>query len=307
MKKIYALVFLSFLTVGAFAQIVPFEGIYDVDSCDFETPCHLVNSDTAGNLWQLGAPDKLTFTESYSIPYAMITDTVNPYPTGADAWFELGFHMDDYFYGMDIIVGFRHKYNTDTLLDGGYIETSNDNGATWYNVINDPNIMWLITDNMYTQNDTLKGGVPGFSGTSGDWVYTQLEIIYGMPVKWPYDTLMMRFHFISDETETAKDGWMIDNLHTSYADLGSGVKNRVLEQVSVNPNPFTDHTMLTFNNPKGELLTIELVNSEGLSVKTYTTRHNSLQVDRGTLQPGLCLVKLIKNGTLTGTGKIIVK
>lgn len=307
MKKTLLIIILTIIAATGFAQIEPWYGIYEVDSCKFETPCHLIINDTVtGNLWQRGAPQKLVFTESYSLPNAMVTDTLNPYPANADAWFDLRFNMEEYFYGMDILVGFRHRYNTDTLADGGYIELSYDHGLTWVNILNDPNYMIFLSENLYGAGDTLTGGIPGFSGYSGDWVHTQIEIIYALPVKWPVDSLYMRFHFISDDVETARDGWIIDNIKSSFVDLGSAAKNNDITPIMVFPNPLTESSILTIPNSSGKILKIELIGTSGNSVRKFETDQSVLTIEKGTLKPGLYIIKVSSDNELKATGKIIV-
>lgn len=308
MKKTLLTLLITVSTIIGFSQIEPFEGIYDVDSCDFETPCHLVIPQTINeNLWQRGAPHKLTFTESYSLPNAMVTDSLNPYPANADSWFDLKFDMMEYLGGMDILVGFRQKYNTDTLADGGFIELSYDHGLTWVNVLKDSNIMFLYSENLYSSEDTLKGGIPGFSGYSGDWIHTQIEIIYAFPVKWPVDTLYMRFHFISDDVETGRDGWMIDNIKSSFVDLGGAAKNKEIAEIMVFPNPLTKRSSLTIPNPSGKELIIELIDQSARSIQSYKTTKSTFTIDKGFLKPGMYLIKVTSDGLLTATGKIMVE
>lgn len=308
LRKILFSILLSNAAGTTLAQIEPFNGIHDVDSCRFEMPCHLAIPDTTvDNIWQRGAPQKAVFSQSYSQPNAMITDTLNTYPTNTNGSFDLRFPLEDYYFGMDIIIGFRHKYHTDTLTDGGFIETSYDLGNTWGNLLNDQNIQWFFSENMYTTQDTLKGGTPGFSGSSNGWIHTQLELIYAFPVKWPYDTLLVRFHFISDSIDTGKDGWMIDNILTSFAELPGAVKRHDLSTVSVTPNPLTEFSTFRFENDAREKVTIELTNSSGITVRTYTTHENNLVVEKGKLPKGLYLIKLIKGFQVTGTGKLMVQ
>lgn len=307
MRKLLLSGLLSIIIFSASAQIEPFYGIYFIEGCQFETPCELVNPELQpGSLWQRGAPDKLTFNESYSFPNAMVTDTVNPYPAGANAWFDLKFDLIEYFYGQNILIDFRHKFNTDTLLDGGYIETSYD-GLTWYNIIQDPTVMVYNSENMYNVTDTLKGGIPGFSGSSGDWIYTRIQLIYWFPVKWPNETLSVRFHFISDDIETAKDGWMIDNLDASVVDMGGAVSKNNLINASVFPNPVTSNSKLTFDNPSGETVKIEIIDQIGKVARLLETRDSNIILEKGNLQQGIYLLKLTKQQQLAGVVKLLVE
>lgn len=41
MKELYFFILICFTYLHGFCQIEPFYGIYDLDSCHFEDPCHL--------------------------------------------------------------------------------------------------------------------------------------------------------------------------------------------------------------------------------------------------------------------------
>lgn len=309
MKKIYITVTLCLLSIAAFTQIQPFLGIYNLDSCNFETQCSFLKMDTsAHNVWQTGTPSKPFFNAAYTVPNVMVTDTLNPYSVNNHSWFDLVLdNMNNYF--MDKLICFRHKFQTDTLVDGGYIEVSYDKGQTWLNIIDDvSNPIMYNYENLYSEADTLAGGINGFSGTSSDWIYTRIQLIWCMPVKWVIpDTLIMRFNFISDDVQTNKDGWMIDNILISWADLGSSVKDNDLNKLSISPNPLYDLATISFDNPLHEKMSLQLLNSFGEVVRCYSVTDNQVLIEKGNLGCGLYMIRLLNNQRLLGASKLIIQ
>lgn len=228
MKYIYIIILIYAFKLNIYAQIDPYEGIANVDSCMFYSQnTHMLILDTSrNNIWQIGKPHKPFFYQALSLPYAIVTDTVSPYKVSNHSYFDLkipGRYMD-------IIIGFKHKYQTDSGIDGGYIQISEDKGKNWVNIRN-YNCLQFNSENLYTTKDSLQGGEPGFSGQSNEWINTRFQIIWMMPVKTDWiDTVMFRFSFISDSIQTNKDGWLIDDILVSVADLGSGFSEIELNQ-----------------------------------------------------------------------------
>lgn len=203
-----------------------------------------------GNLWQVGRPQKIIFDSAYASSQAIVTDTINNYPVNNFSYFDLKFGYFNYvnYYGYSMHLYFQHKYDTDTLLDGGYITVSYDSGQTWVNLLDEHNVnfWWCMTPstsfrttNLYGASDTLHNGEKGFSGSSNGWVETHIgwEIC---PVKSGFnmpDTMLLRFNFVSDSVDTGKEGWMIDQIQLIGIDLGDNVGQLAAPQFSLYPNP----------------------------------------------------------------------
>ncbi len=309
MKHLYS-VLLICLSLQGFSQIEPFYGIYDIDSCNFDSLCHLtLINNSPDNIWVVGTPQKTIFNSALSLPYAMITDSVNPYPANNHSYFDVVLNNWGY-YGLGIIVGFRHKINTDTLTDGGYIETSYDKGQTWNNVVYEDSLQFMPyfgVENLYKKSDTLKGGIPGFSGTSTEWTNTRIQWVWDFPVKWIVpDTFMLRFHFISDDINTGKEGWMIDNLMISYADLGSSVKDADLQSLSVYPNPMTDNALVSFSNPDNSTLKLQISNLSGKILRSEQVTGTQYVIHRRALKSGIYILTLLKERQIIGNAKLLI-
>ncbi|MFI5135825.1 MAG: hypothetical protein ACHQD9_08235 [Chitinophagales bacterium] len=76
MKKLLLILIIVSLHSEIYAQGVPLD-----ENITFETPDSLLKIDTtAGNIWEIGRPHKIFFDSAYSLPNAIVTDTLNPYP-----------------------------------------------------------------------------------------------------------------------------------------------------------------------------------------------------------------------------------
>ena len=79
------------------------------------------------NIWQIGYAQKSFLDYSLSSNAVMITDTINSYPTLVDNYFLLSIpSTDNFFTWPEGILSFYHKFQTDSLLDGGFIEISEE-------------------------------------------------------------------------------------------------------------------------------------------------------------------------------------
>src|SRR5258706_3176828 len=162
MKKfLCVLFFAAFVNAPAFSQ-----GYY---TADFDTSTSLpwrIDTSLAGNIWQTGPPQKIIFDSAYSAPNVIVTDTLNPYPVNNRSSFIVTVTNAMVFNSWNAIylmVDFTHKYDTDSLHDGCFIELSLD-GVTWQNIINFPFLQSAI--NSYSATDTITGGITDLSGSS---------------------------------------------------------------------------------------------------------------------------------------------
>ena len=216
------------------------------DTIRFENDYSNILIDTSqANVWQIGAPQKVLFHEAYSPSKAMVTDTLNPYPTNNLSYFQLmvtQLNLPFPMFPMSIFLEFQHKIDTDSLRDGGYVTVSYDHGLTWENVIssNPPFFGFYMNTNIYTQNDSLINGMSGFSGTDTTWKTSTIGWpLMGVKSNAQYDTILFRFNFVSDSIQTNKEGWMIDNIRL-YAVFYSGIHETNQTSQMAFPNPCQD-------------------------------------------------------------------
>ncbi len=324
MKKLFIYFVFAFLAIHGFSQntLNPGDTMGIWAKINFDTTYNFIHIDTSSqNLWQVGVPQKPIFNASYSPSRAMVTDTINPYPATNHSWFDLyiGNFNYDGLYISDIFIDFKHKFDTDTLHDGGYITVSWDNGQHFTNVIHDTSYLYGMTPGwsylvpfpeLYTDADTLFNGEFGFSGSSGGWKHTTLAW-HMIPVKqtFPPDTMIVRFNFISDAIDNPYEGWMIDDIRLFSLDLGSGINDfaKTENTFTISPNPFSDKAEIKFDKPY-KSIRMELYNLQGkLLLEGNYSNCNLIELNCGTLPSGMFLLKATVDNHLVYTKRIIAK
>ncbi len=316
MKNFILLLTISFISLPSFAQYTKFVW----DTITFEEPYEYLKIDTSSrNIWQIGEPNKIFFDSAFSTNNAIVTDTLNNYPVNNYSFFDLyiGLYNNPWYYFSNFIE-IKHKFDTDTLKDGGYITVSYDNGQTWMNIIHDtsytfgvpPNQENWFLEKLYSDTDTLFNGEYGFSGNSNGWITTKFSW-FDIPssVKSLHslgDTMIIRFNFISDNFETNNEGWMIDNIKLYSVDLGGGVDEIKPLEFSIYPNPMNQTTTIKLNNYSKIELSILDIQGQIVS-KTKYFNNQSIRINRGKLNSGIYFVKIRKDKNLVGIKKLIVE
>ncbi len=324
MKNLTLLLMLSLTALQSFAQYsAMYPDTVNLDTITFEEPYEYIQIDTSSqNLWQIGEPGKIFFDRSYSLKNAIVTDTLNTYPINNISHFDLKigqFNTECYPYCLFIEI--KHKYDTDTLKDGGFITVSYDEGLTWTNIINDsigdydvtPGINWYPgregSKFLYTNSDTLFNGEPGFSGNSKDWVTTSFAWFF-LPVSNIFqfigDTILIRFNFISDKIENKREGWMIDNIRLFYVDFGGGTNEPKPLDVSISPNPFSETAFVQLDDYRELTLGIYNIQGQLVSNKKYFD-NQAIIINRDKLNSGVYFVKIKTKKNIIAIKKLIVR
>ena len=322
MIKKLLLLSLSFFSLRAAAQL---PGIVMTGSTDLEHNAWMAEIDSsASNIWQVGAPQKTFFGTSYSAPYAIMTDTVNSYPVNNSSTFSV--FIDSCMYGFipNAEIEFWHKYETDSGKDGGYVEFSLDSGRTWINVIDAMSygIMDMSSDHFYTETDTIRGGIPAFTGTQSTWEYSRIYLgwIYAvMPTyhpgtergAWAFTNKVgFRFHFASDSIQTNKAGWIIDNITYNIHDIGGGIaeKQKAFD-LKFFPNPVQDQAILqVVDGGRNDRYTIRVYNATGqLILQEAIGKGGRYELNRNGMSNGIYLYSVTDQDGFSETGKLIVQ
>jgi hypothetical protein len=214
------------------------------------------------NTWQIGPPQKSIFTCAYSLPNAIVTDTIDSYPNNDNSIFNI-YHLaqDGFQWPHTVILSGKYRVDTDTLSDHGSIEFSPDNGITWVN---------LLTDTYYYNQNCYEwySEKPTLSGFSGDWkeFYVFLAGFNNVfNIQWN-DTVIYRFSFYSDNNHTNRDGLMYDNLH--FEDWAEFVESRNQNDINtiIYPNPAFEKIFIGFDNPKMQDHSIWIYNETGKQI-----------------------------------------
>lgn len=282
MKRISIVFLLLFVLVKSYGQDTIFTPcftsssgrFFDLNDRDTTNRYIYVDSTQTSNIWELGTPSKVIFDSAYSLPLALVTDTINTYPNNNTSSFSFIVWTDCNWSA----VYFMHRFNTDTLSDGCVIEYSVDGGTTWNNIINSTYTLW----NFYSNSDTIasNSSKPGYSGTA-DWAASSFQ-------GFTLDTVVeYRFTFTSDSINTNKDGWMIDNIQIQNSWF-SGV-NEINENASIQifPNP-TSNIVSIQTDTSVHFKSAEMKDVFG---KTLLTTNQST-IDLSKFEAGVYLIKI---------------
>lgn len=298
---------MSLLCVFAFGQIETGNGIWPLDSCDFEACSWAIPGDEGvDSLWEFGTPQKVLFDSTFSGSLCWVTDTLNDYGDGRDDYFTVLLPVES---PSNLVFSFWHRFETDTLKDGGIVEVSFDKGNTYQNYYEtfDLIISGHTSANVYKEGDTLHDGRSGFSGNSNGWIYSRIQWVWDLPVKNMPDSIYVRFRFISDSTGNAGDGWIIDNMDIQFVDFpGAIVDPGERITLSVAPNPVLTQTSVTFEATPGYIYELSVVDLMGRKILDQ----NNLAIGESTIDltgfpAGQYWVMLKENGRLVGRTTIL--
>lgn len=305
MKKVFSLLIVLTLPLLATSQTVSFEGSNN----------NLIKIDSSqpNNAWQIGKPQKIFFNAAASLPNAIVTDTINPYPVNNLSSFQ--FVIKESFpnaweAGQLPFFQFPHKFDTDSLKDGGYIEVSYNGGINWMNIANAPEII-----NYCGLKDTILAGIKAFTGSS-NWSNCNAAWTgwCGTPPPLP-DSIIVRFTFKSDNVQTNKDGWMIDNITFGTSGCPNGVINNpaLVNEIEIYPNPISSFATIQLGNLNiSGYYSFKLYNATGEKIREGISKQNEFLFERGNLSKGIYFYNITYTENASGNlktinGKLIVE
>lgn len=245
-----------------------------------------INTSLANNVWQIGKPQKTIFNSSFNGRNVIVTDTINFYPNNNVSEFIIKTPTYCCWWG-GIDLYFRHKFDTDTLIDGGTIEVSYD-GTNWANILTSPELHHSLYS--FSKSDTVFSlHEPGFSGRSKNW--TPVNYFWNYPNT---DTISLKFKFASDGINNNREGWMIDSLIFKY-NLGIGIKENSIQTKGfiLYPNPTNNYLKIETLVPANQLI-LSIYNTTGQELINRIL-NNETQVDISDLTRGIYFVKLVSN------------
>lgn len=230
----------------------------------------------------------LFFTDDNAYPnkYHIITNDSYYYKEKIDSWFQIKVVIG---FANEYIIGFTHKYDFEENVDGGFVEVSHDNELTWNNVISDSVLLnWsLYTKGFYTLDDTLSSynNKPGFTGLqeSSNTCY----LTFSTDASGTTDTLLFRFHVVSDSVDLNNEGWILDNLF--YDGVLVGVEeNKPSEVQFIFPIPTHNILYLNLKEPAPSFVRIITMHGE-----TIMELSGDIQAfDVGELTPGIYFLRI---------------
>jgi hypothetical protein len=276
---------------------------YDNQSDSSKATIH-IDATQPGNVWQIGDPHKTLFNASYiNNCQVLITDTTSTYPSKNISSFTIGLIWFNAHPGAALVqIGMQitHKYDMDSLSDGGKIEYKcRSSYPNWTNA----KYLFVggVKPNFYAFPDSVKAlASPGFSGRMLSWQSLQLA--------FPYiqvgDTAFFRFTFASDSIDNHREGWMIGNLF--FNGMYEGIKEYRNDQaLELSPNPANSFIQINIKLPYSGALHCVLTDVCGRNVFTQDLRGENPQIDCSSLPPGLYTLVLSTNEFITNK-KIII-
>ena len=212
---------------------------------------------------------------------------------------------------------FWHRYLTEREWDGGVVEISTDDGASWTDLGNQMVLNGYNGDIRVNPASPISGR-PAFNGSSGGYLQTIIDLsdFAGQEVR-------IRFRMACDEFVDA-DGWYIDNVlmvndfHTisnsacitsnnSPDEVCSEITSIVTGTVTstsdvdgqsgmtVFPNPAQDRVYLNFKNPLIGSAKINLLGIDGRMIANFKLANaaSSLEMDVSKFPAGVYMVQVI--------------
>jgi hypothetical protein len=270
-----------------------------------------IDTSQADNIWQIGTPSKVYFDSASSTPFAVVTDTLNYYPAKNHSWFDVKIiPPPNSCWGTGYLT-FDHKYDTRPGVDGCWIDVRYDDDSTWTNAIFDeePELgIWF--DGFYDASDTLANGESAWSGNSEGWVYSHVFWIWMMGVKaYEYDSLTIRFNFMSGNGETSREGWMVDNIRLELDDCTGGIDDDeyLIPDVTLEPNPVKNISVMRFKKaPENDYL-VSIYNMYGQLLKQIEGKRDlPVFIYQKDFANGNYVYKVVENERVVNTGKFVV-
>ncbi len=304
MKKSFfvsLLTLVSFLSNGQLAyefSFYPFIRFDDTLSIKYVQ----IDTSLSNNIWQIGAPQKVIFNNAFSSPNALVTDTMNSYPVNNYSACYMTFVVAEGY----MIFDFQHKFNTDTLADGGKVEVSIDRRASWHNITDDAywaslGYNFFGTSNFYTINDSVSVfNEPGFSGNSNGWVRSTLVFEWQQAFVLP-DTFDLRFVFSSDSIDHLNEGWMIDQIQIIANH--TGINENRPEDLFIFPNP--SQGILNLSDTDKKIKQIKVFDFLGRNVHLNSNYDNS-NLDLSQLSDGIYYIYFVTDVSEFGR-KIVLR
>ena len=189
-------------------------------------------------------------------------------------------------------------------------------------VYTDTNLVSKIS--AYVKCDSISGTgkgiikVYGYSGTSnqiiGNWE-TSIEISQYTLIEIPlspiinYDSIRIQIiGFAENLPNGMPSGHSMLKVDEMNAEITSDMEEFNINYLKFFPNPFSDYTLLKFENPTYENFTLTIYDASGKLVKLITNiQSGKIMIEKQELSEGIYLLKMQSDATYLGAGIFIVQ
>ncbi|WP_162902804.1 T9SS type A sorting domain-containing protein [Taibaiella koreensis] len=305
MKKYLLILSALLATITAVAQMGVQQQYFDGDETNPASAIRITMDTSAGNIWQVGPPSKQHFNAAFTLPNALVTDTINPCPAHNISRFYFNY-VPAVAWGV-IALRWTQQLDLEPGREGAMIEYSTDKGATWENVFNNPHVY-----NFYgfssSNRDTLPDGAFVFSGSDTQWK----DVWLCFDISWlnaTTDTLWFRYSLITDTVGHNRDGWMIDNLMIHLTGLHASIQDPYQTRYfDVYPNPVDKRIYLSGErlNQFHIIENMQLINVQGRVIKQWQKIPVKFYFDVETLPAGTYYLR-IKTNVRTETFPVVIR
>lgn len=252
---------------------------------------HIDNS--SENSWQIGRPSKTLFNSANTFAKAIITDTLNYYPVNDSSSFTFAIPLSNFPWA-PIAIQWTQKIDFDAPFDGGIVEFSNDS-VTWENASWSPYAYQFYGFMPLNLGLVTSANEGGFTGTDNVWrdIWLCIDPTYAHL----NDTIFCRFTFYSDNINTNKEGWMIDNFQARTTIIHPVKEISQIDDVVVYPNISTGmvNVEMKKTKPTDAIDNIEMIDESGKVVETFGKNFTKVVLDIKKHKPGLYYFRVTTN------------
>lgn len=249
-----------------------------------------IDTTDTNNIWQIGEPQKTIFHTASTVPNVIVTDTVNSYSLGDTSSFIVHLKKDTLFNAPIRAIQWVQKLDMDTNNAWGRIDFTVDSGQTWNNIFNNPYIYNVFGFN-YNNLDTISGEVY-FTGTDTAW--QNVWVCFDISYFWQFDSVQLKYTFLTDTIGPQKEGWMLDNFYLQVATPHTlAYLEKEGADIGLYPNP-TNGILNIYADPnKNHIIEeIKVYDIKGSLVKQYGRTPRKFYIDLTDLPNGNYVIKV---------------
>lgn len=234
----------------------------------------ILNKNDTNNIWQVGVPQKTLFDSAASLPIALMTDTINFYPSNNESEFVLVFYERVHSIRIRAI-RWMQKIDMEDSTTYAKVLISFDKGITFESVFNNSNVY-----NFFGYDPNSVGVLPdsskAFVGVDTNWrdVWLCINGIYD-------DSIMVKYVFHSDSVINNHEGWMVDNFRIGYTFQHTINEIEANKNLVIYPNPTADMLSIALNKEFGHhvMKKIVMINMQGQQVNSWDCNADTINLD----------------------------
>lgn len=291
MTKFITLSFSLLFAISVFGQTSYYQYFDGADTSIYNS---LFPKFENSSTWQIGSPSKIRFNSAFTIPNAILTDTLNAYPSNDSSSFTIDIPLQWFSVGI-LALEWVQSLDFEENVDFGFVEFRTSDTAQWQNVFQNNyvyNVFGFDSSNVKMHN-----GIWGFTGQSDRnnmWVCLDLSFLWATSTN---DTLSFRFSMLSDSVQSNQEGWMMDNFAAHLTAFHTINENKSDKFLNLSPNP--SRGIIDISAQKTGTVqyieSIELVDLNGKIVKRWGLSPTKFTIDVSDQTAGVYMLRINSN------------